>query len=84
MKIVIIGDGKVGHKLTTQLSEEDYDITIKFIKGKSATDINKLQFASFTDSLYNYVKMIGDATINMINKPDTSSSDIIDLMQNIG
>jgi len=64
--------------------EEDYDITIKFIKGKSATDINKLQFASFTDSLYNYVKMIGDATINMINKPDTSSSDIIDLMQNIG
>ena len=25
MKIVIIGDGKVGHKLTTQLSEEDYD-----------------------------------------------------------
>ena len=29
MKIVIIGDGKVGHKLTTQLSEEDYDITLK-------------------------------------------------------
>ena len=28
MKIVIIGDGKVGHKLTTQLSEEDYDITL--------------------------------------------------------
>ena len=27
MKIVIIGDAKVGHKLTTQLSEEDYDIT---------------------------------------------------------
>ena len=25
MKIVIIGDGKVGHKLTAQLSEEDYD-----------------------------------------------------------
>lgn len=28
MKIVIIGDGKVGHKLTTQLSEEDYDIVL--------------------------------------------------------
>ena len=28
MKIVIIGDGKAGHKLTTQLSEEDYDITL--------------------------------------------------------
>ena len=28
MKIGIIGDGKVGHKLTTQLSEEDYDITL--------------------------------------------------------
>ena len=28
MKIVSIGDGKVGHKLTTQLSEEDYDITL--------------------------------------------------------
>lgn len=26
MKIVIIGDGKVGHKLTTQLSEENYDV----------------------------------------------------------
>ena len=28
MKIVIIGDGKVGHKLAVQLSEEDYDITL--------------------------------------------------------
>lgn len=28
MKIVIIGDGKVGHKLTAQLSEEDYDIVL--------------------------------------------------------
>ena len=26
MKIVIIGDGKVGHKLTTELADEDYDI----------------------------------------------------------
>ena len=28
MKIVIIGDGKVGHKLAVQLSEENYDITL--------------------------------------------------------
>jgi len=28
MKIVIIGDGKVGHKLAVQLSEEEYDITL--------------------------------------------------------
>lgn len=28
MKIVIIGDGKVGHKLCAQLSEEDYDIVL--------------------------------------------------------
>lgn len=28
MKIVIIGDGKVGHKLTARLSEEDYDIVL--------------------------------------------------------
>ena len=28
MKIVIIGDGKVGRKLAAQLSEEDYDIVL--------------------------------------------------------
>lgn len=28
MKIVIIGDGKVGHKLTAQLSEENYDVVL--------------------------------------------------------
>lgn len=28
MKIVIIGDGRVGHKLAVQLSEEEYDITL--------------------------------------------------------
>lgn len=28
VKIVIIGDGKVGHKLTAQLSEEDYDVVL--------------------------------------------------------
>lgn len=28
MKIVIIGDGKVGYKLTRQLSAEDYDVVL--------------------------------------------------------
>lgn len=28
MKIVIIGDGKVGYKLAKQLSEENYDIVM--------------------------------------------------------
>ena len=28
MKIVIIGDGKVGLKIAKQLSEEDYDIVL--------------------------------------------------------
>ena len=28
MKIVIIGDGKVGHKLAKQLSEENYDVVM--------------------------------------------------------
>lgn len=28
MKIVIIGDGKVGHKVATELSEEEYDVVI--------------------------------------------------------
>ena len=36
MKIVIIGDGKVGHKLTTQLSEEDYDITLRCREAESS------------------------------------------------
>ena len=39
MKIVIIGDGKVGRKLTSQLSEEDYDIVlIDQNEGKSPRD----------------------------------------------
>ena len=43
MKIVIIGDGKVGHKLTTQLSEEDYDIVlIDQNEGKLKEALNQL------------------------------------------
>ena len=43
MKIVIIGDGKVGHKLTTQLSEENYDVVlIDQNEGKLKEAVNKL------------------------------------------
>ncbi len=43
MRIVIIGDGKVGHKLTTQLSEEDYDIVlIDQNEGKLQAALNQL------------------------------------------
>ena len=30
MKIVIIGDGKVGYRLAKQLSEENYDIAVSY------------------------------------------------------
>lgn len=43
MHIVIIGDGKVGHKLTAQLSEEDYDIVlIDQNEGKLKEALNSL------------------------------------------
>lgn len=43
MHIVIIGDGKVGHKLTMQLSEEDYDIVlIDQNEGKLKEALNSL------------------------------------------
>lgn len=43
MKIVIIGDGKVGHRLTTQLADENYDITlIDQNEGKLRTALNEL------------------------------------------
>ena len=43
MKIVIIGDGKVGHKLTIQLSEENYDVVlIDQNEGKLKEALNQL------------------------------------------
>ena len=44
MQIVIIGDGKVGHKLAVQLSEEDYDIVlIDQNAGKLKEALNQLE-----------------------------------------
>lgn len=49
MKIVIIGDGKVGHKLTAQLSEEDYDIVlIDQNEGKLQAALNQLDIICIT------------------------------------
>ncbi|MCF2553900.1 Trk system potassium transporter TrkA [Faecalicatena contorta] len=49
MKIVIIGDGKVGHKLTSQLSEEDYDIVlIDQNEGKLKAALNELDIFCIT------------------------------------
>lgn len=49
MKIVIIGDGKVGHKLTTQLSEENYDIVlIDQNEGKLKAALNELDIFCIT------------------------------------
>lgn len=49
MKIVIIGDGKVGHKLAVQLSEEDYDIVlIDQNEGKLKAALNQLDIFCIT------------------------------------
>lgn len=49
MKIVIIGDGKVGHKLTKQLSEEDYDVVlIDENEGKLKEALNQLDIMCIT------------------------------------
>ena len=38
MKIVIIGDGKVGYKLAKQLSEENYDVVLVDNNAKKLKD----------------------------------------------
>ena len=49
MKIVIIGDGKVGHKLTAQLSEENYDVVlIDQNGGKLKEAVNELDIFCIT------------------------------------
>lgn len=49
MKIVIIGDGKVGYKLAKQLSEENYNVVlIDNNEGKLTEAINKLDIICIT------------------------------------
>ena len=52
MKIVIIGDGKVGFKLAKQLSEENYDIVlIDPNEGKLKETINRLDIFCITGAV---------------------------------
>lgn len=49
MKVVIIGDGKVGHKLTVKLSEENYDVVlIDQNEGKLKQALDKLDILCIT------------------------------------
>ena len=49
MKIVIIGDGKVGHKLAKQLSEENYDVVmIDHNQGRLQESVNSLDVLCLT------------------------------------
>ena len=49
MKIVIIGDGKVGYKLAKQLSEENYNVVlIDNNEGKLKETLNKLDISCIT------------------------------------
>jgi len=49
MNIVIIGDGKVGHKLTVKLSEENYDVVlIDQNEGKLKQALDKLDILCIT------------------------------------
>ena len=69
MQIVIIGDGKVGHKLTKQLSEEDFDIVlIDQNEGKLKETVNDLDVA--------YIA--GDGTDVLIQrKADVPNADLV-------
>ena len=49
MKIVIIGDGKVGYKLAKHLSEDDYDVVlIDNNEEKLKNAINNLDISCFS------------------------------------
>ena len=52
MKIVIIGDGKVGYKLAKQLSEDNYDVVlIDNNAGKLKAATNKLDIICITGEM---------------------------------
>ena len=53
MDIVIIGDGKVGHKLAMQLSGEKYNVTlIDKSERKLRNAVNEMPGVSWTKTLY--------------------------------
>ncbi|MEG0590229.1 MAG: Trk system potassium transporter TrkA, partial [Lachnospiraceae bacterium] len=69
MKIVIIGDGKVGYKLAKQLSEENYDIVlIDNNEGKLKEAINRLDIICIT----------GDgASVEIQKEADVAHADLV-------
>lgn len=69
MKIVIIGDGKVGHKLTTQLSEDDYDVVlIDQNEGKMQSALNQMDIFCITGN---------GADVEVQMQADVPNSDLV-------
>ena len=69
MKIVIIGNGKVGLKLATQLSEEDYDVIL------IDKDEEKLKYASNSLDIF---CIAGDgADVDVLRQADAGNADLV-------
>lgn len=69
MKIVIIGDGKVGHKLTAQLSEEDYDVVL--------IDQNEGKLKSAIDNLDIFCITGDGANVEIQKEADVPHADLV-------
>lgn len=69
MNIVIIGDGKVGHKLAINLSEEDYDITlIDENEGKLKEALNQMDIFCITGN---------GADVEILKQADVPHADLV-------
>lgn len=69
MKIVIIGNGKVGLKLASQLSEEDYDVIL------IDKDEEKLKYASNSLDIF---CIAGDgADVDVLRQADAGNADLV-------
>ena len=69
MKIVIVGDGKVGFALTTQLAKEGHDVVV--------IDSNKVVLAEAQQSLDINVVQGNGATIKCQNQAGGDTSDLL-------
>ena len=69
MKIVIIGDGKVGHKVTTQLAEEDFDITL--------IDQNAGRLRDAVNSMDVFCIVGNGADANILRQAGVSTADLV-------
>ncbi|MDO4169127.1 MAG: Trk system potassium transporter TrkA [Lachnospiraceae bacterium] len=68
MKIVIIGDGKVGHKIATELSDENYDVVL--------IDQNQEQLANSSNTL-DVLCIPGDgADVEVLRAADVQHADL--------